>query len=360
MLRYTPAIFAVGTDYQIMVPVTGHSLFRVKVGDRYFYDEQNGIMRSLCTIHRVTVPMELLDRARSYTVCEREVVDRKPYFPVTEDEVETEFAFSPLPEENIRIYHIADAHDHVAEPVAAARVFGEFDLLVLNGDIPNHCGDVACMDTVYKLAAELTGGRIPIVFARGNHDMRGYHAEEFADYTPNQNGHTYYSVRLGSLWMLILDCGEDKDDSSNEYGYTVACHDFRLRQTDLLRRIIRQAATEYDAPGVTHKFVVCHNPFTHRCQPPFDIEDELFSEWGALLRESVKPDLMLCGHLHRVSVTPVGGKLDQRGQPCTLVVGAGWDKDLHEGCGLTLRADRTMEVTFCKGNGECRTETVEL
>ncbi len=359
MLRYPPAVFCVGDEYQIMTPVTGESLFRVKVGDRYFYDEQNGIMRSLTSIHRVSVPMELLDRAGKYTVCERELIDRKPYFPETRDEVETEFAFSPLPADHIRIYHVADAHNHVAEPVTAARVFGDFDLLVLNGDIPNHCGEVACMDTVYALAAELTGGRIPIVFARGNHDMRGYHAEEFADYTPSQNGHTYYTLRVGSLWMLILDCGEDKLDHHAEYGYTVACHDFRLRQTDLIRRVIRDAATEYDAPGVTHKLVVCHNPFTHRSHPPFDIEEEIFTEWGQLLRDHIKPDLMLCGHLHRCSVTPVGGPLDQRGQPCPLIVGSGWDGNIHEGCGITLRRDEAT-VTFCKGNGETRSETVEL
>ncbi len=359
MLRYAPAVFAVGDEYQIMVPVTGESLFRVKVGDRYFYDEQNGIMRSLCSIHRVAVPMELLDRERTYTVCERELVDRKPYFPVTEEEVCTEFSFQPIPEDGVRIYHISDAHDRVTDPVAGARVFGDFDLLVLNGDIPNHCGEVACMDTVYKLADELTHGRIPIVFARGNHDMRGYHAEEFADYTPSQYGNTYYSVRVGNLWMLILDCGEDKDDSNPEYGYTVACRDFRLRQTDLIHRIIRNAETEYAAPGVTHKLVVCHNPFAHRCKPPFDIEEEIYTEWAALLKKHIAPDLMLCGHLHRSIISPVGGELDQYGQPCTVIVGSSLGGDWHEGCGLTLHRDGPTEVEFCRSTGEKRRETIE-
>ncbi len=360
MLRYTPAVFAVGHEYQIMVPVTGQSLFRVRIGDRYFYDEQNGIMRSLCTIHRVAVPMELLDQEKKYIVCERELVDRKPYFPVTEEEVCTEFSFSPLPKENVRIYHIADAHNRVTEPVAGARVFGDFDLLVMNGDIPNHCGEVACMDTVYKLAAELTRGTIPIVFARGNHDMRGYHAEEFADYTPNHHGHTYYTIRVGSLWILILDCGEDKDDSSSEYGFTVACRDFRLRQTDLIRRVIHDAASEYAAPGVTHKFVICHNPFPHRSHPPFDIEEETFTEWCRLLGEHVQPDLMLCGHLHRNIISPVGGELDQHGQPCTVITGSAVGQDYHEGCGLTLHPDKTVDVEFCRSTGERKTISLKL
>ncbi len=360
MLRYTPAVFAVGNDYQIMVPVTGRSLMRVRVGDDYFYDEQNGIMRSLCSIHRVTVPMEVLDRAGAYTVCEREIVDRRPYFPVTEDEVEISFAFRPLPKEDIRIYHVADAHDRVAEPTAAAQVFGRIDLLILNGDIPNHSGDVACMDTVYRLAESITRGEIPIVFARGNHDMRGYHAEEFAEYTPSQYGNTYYTVRLGRLWFLILDCGEDKDDTSAEYGYTVACKAFRRRQTALIRRVIENAEVECAAPGVEKRFVVCHNPFTHRSKPPFDIEEETFTEWSSLIREGIHPDLMLCGHLHRCIVSPIGGELDQYGQPCTVVTGSGVGKDYHEGCGLTVHRDGTMQVEFCRSTGERRVYDSEL
>ena len=67
MLKTTPAVFAVGKYYQIMVPVTEQSLFYVKVGDKTYYDEANGIMRSLELVHRVTVPQEELDAAGGYT-----------------------------------------------------------------------------------------------------------------------------------------------------------------------------------------------------------------------------------------------------------------------------------------------------
>ncbi len=346
MLKNTPAVFAVGNNYQIMVPVTKPSLFWVEVDGKCFYDEQNGIMRSLCTTHRVSVPMEVLDNAREYTVCERLIIDRKPYFPETEEPVRSTFAFRPVPDESIRIYHVADAHNKVDEPVAAAEKFGDIDLLVMNGDIPNHSGDIAYFDTIYEIAEKITHGNIPIVFARGNHDMRGYFAEQIAEYTPNQNGNTYYSFRLGNVWGLVLDCGEDKDDSSLEYGFTVACHCFRERQTEYIKSIIKNSETEYAAEGIEHKLIICHNPFTVQLDAPFNIEKELYSEWASLIKENIKPELMLCGHLHRLAVSEVGDEMDHLGQPCTVVVGSNVGDGFHAGCGIELHNDKTTKIEF--------------
>ncbi len=344
MLKYTPAVFAVGNNYQIMVPVSEASLFWVEVGGECFYDEQNGIMRSLCFTHRVNVPMEALDRAGEYTVCERVIIDRKPYFPETEDTVRTTFPFKPIPEDNIRIYHVADTHNKVAEPCAAAEKFGEMDLLIMNGDIPDHSGEISNFDTIYEIADRLTHGNIPIVFARGNHDLRGYHAEEIADHTPSEDGNTYYSFRVGNIWGLVLDCGEDKDDSHAEYGLTVACHPFRKRQTEYIRNIIKSG--EYKAEGIEHRLIICHNPFTYQLDAPFNIEKEIYAEWAELIRENICPELMLCGHLHRTFISEVGSENDHLGQPCKMIVGSDMGRDFHVGCGLVLRKFREAEIDF--------------
>ena len=61
MLRFAPAVFAVGRNYHIMAPVSGNSLFWVRVGDQCYYDGSNGVMRSGCSVHRAVVPMSALD-----------------------------------------------------------------------------------------------------------------------------------------------------------------------------------------------------------------------------------------------------------------------------------------------------------
>jgi len=193
MLKTAPAVFAVEDTYQIMVSVTAPSLFSVVVGNEEYFDESNGIMRSLSDLHRVSVPMAALDATGEYTVRVRPLVERKPYFTETAPVQEYTYAFYPVPEDNVRAYHISDAHNRVAEPLAAARAFGEIDFLILNGDVINHSGDPSKFDHIYEICAELTGGQKPVVFSRGNHDMRGNFAEKFAEYTPNAGGKTYYT-----------------------------------------------------------------------------------------------------------------------------------------------------------------------
>ena len=61
--NHTPAVFAVDKYYQIMIPCKKFCLFFVKVGDKIYYDESNGIMCSRSKIHKVKVPADELDKA---------------------------------------------------------------------------------------------------------------------------------------------------------------------------------------------------------------------------------------------------------------------------------------------------------
>ncbi|MBQ8340888.1 MAG: hypothetical protein IJY22_00750 [Clostridia bacterium] len=93
MLKTAPAVFAVENEYQIMVNTTRPALFSVLVGDEEYFDESNGILRSLSDLHRVCVPMAALDAAGKYTVRVRPLIERKPYFTETEEPLEFEFPF---------------------------------------------------------------------------------------------------------------------------------------------------------------------------------------------------------------------------------------------------------------------------
>ena len=52
----TPIVYAVGNNYQIMVPVTKETLMWVEVGGEKYFDEVNGIIRSSKNIHKFTQP----------------------------------------------------------------------------------------------------------------------------------------------------------------------------------------------------------------------------------------------------------------------------------------------------------------
>lgn len=351
MLKTAPAVFAVGNEYQIMAQVENESLFWVKIGNKNYYDESNGVMNSLSGCHRAVVPMNELESTGEYTVCVKPIVERKPYGTETEETVEKTFKFYPVPKNDIRVYCIADAHNKVSEPVKAAKTFGRLDALILNGDILDYCGDSSSFEIIYEICSMITGGSIPIVFSRGNHDLRGKCAEFFANYTPNRYGSSYYTFRLGSIWGMVVDCGEDKNDDHPEYGFTVACHQFRKRQTDYIKRIIANAHTEYAEKGVKTRLIISHNPFAKKAEAPFDIERDIYSEWAVLIKEHIKPHLMICGHTHKLNITAAGSAEDIYGISCPIVEGSRPLNGYFAGCGFVFK-DGEAEVVFTDSNGE--------
>lgn len=344
MLTFSPAVFAVDDTYQIIALVNAPCLFTVRVGEAYFPDHQNGVMRSDTAVHRVTVPQAALDAAGGYTVCVTPMIERKPYFTQTADMREYAVAFRPVPKTGtVRAYHIADAHGLVDEPIAAAETFGEMDFLILNGDLISYCNDAEDLHGIFRMIDAITKGGIPVVYARGNHDLRGRFAEHRTAYTPLSNGKPYYTFRLGSVWGVVLDCAEDKPDDHAEYGGTVCCHAFREEQTAFLHRLI--AEKPYEANGITARVVISHDPFSYVNRPPFDIETEIYREWARLLKEHIRPDRMLCGHKHDLAVYEVGGEYDHLGQPCTLVIGGTYRDGYYAGAGITFE-NGNCRVTF--------------
>ena len=353
MLRNDPSVFAVGNQYQIIVTTKSQAFVSVKVGGDLFVDDSNGILRSSSKTHIVSVPQSLLNTEKKYTVIEKGIIKRLSYFTKTRKDKKYEFTFRPVPSDNIRFYHVADAHNEIDLPIDAAKAFGDIDFLILNGDIPEDSGRISNFNTVYDIAGGITHGNIPCVFSRGNHDLRGICAEKYSEYTPTMNGKSYYSFRLGSIWGLCLDCGEDKRDDHPEYGLSVACHQFREKETEYIRNLIKNKETEYEAADVKYRLIIVHHPFTHRFESPFDIEEDLFREWADLLKNFIKPDIMICGHTHRFGIFNPGSNFDNYGQPCTVVVGSEVIKKHIDfgGAGFVLN-NHSAEVTFNRNDGK--------
>ena len=346
MFQYKPAVFAVGDEYQIMIPVIVPSLMWIRVGERCYYDHASGVMRTKCRVHSIRVPMAELDAAGSYTVCERLLPHRKAYCSKPHPVVEKTFRFYPVPQENARAYMIADSHSRVREPIRAARTFGDFDFLIFNGDVPENSDSIDNLMTVFAISDALTGGEKPLLYTRGNHDLRGKYAEDYAQFVPSKDGLFYYTFRLGSIAGVIIDCGEDKTDDHEEYGGTLCCHTMRETETVFLESL---DPAQFD--GAKTRLAIVHSPFTTHFGDPFDIEQDTYAYWGKLLRERLQPDAMLCGHLHRMGIFECGSEFDRLGQPCTVVVGSKVIKRYFAGAGFVFRGN-AIDVTFTDSDGK--------
>ena len=328
MLYKDPCVFVVENEYQIAFNTIEKGIAWIEVDGKAYKSSRNGLMISETLIHKIGVPMDALDAAGEYTVCFRALPERKPYFPELGDLQTMRYAFRPVKSgQAVNICFLADTHSAVEAPCrAAANMHGQTDLLILAGDIPAESKTLEDIRAIYDLTSAVAHGEIPVVFARGNHDLRGKLATELMHYIGTRNGETWFTFRLGSLWGIVLDCGEDKNDDHPEYGGLLDCHAMRQDETKWLRAVAARAKDEYAAPGITMRLAICHQPFTTKYlfdddPGQFDIERALYGEWTQLLN-GMGIDLMLCGHSHLLAAMQPGDPLSIHPAQFPVVIAA--------------------------------------
>lgn len=198
----------------------------------------------------------------------------------------------------MRLYVLADTHGDAVTPAHAALAHPDTQVLVLDGDIGDSADTPEMITTLHRLASEITKGAYPVIYARGNHDTRGHNAEHLTDYAPTTRcGTTYYSFRLGPVWGIVLDAGEDKPDGCIEYGGVCDFPAWRREQSEYLRGLIRNRKEEYEAPGVRYRIAICHMPFHYSRYAFTQTTPDIYAEWVSLLNE-MGIETLLCGHCH--------------------------------------------------------------
>ncbi len=302
ILKCDPSVFVVGENYQIIFLTRETGLGWVEIGNLRYTTEEGGILK-YGTVHSVRVPGSALNAAKAYTVVFRSCTEKKAYFSQTQEVLRRSYPFFPFTGGDFRIFQFADTHGQLEAPLKTYRSGPPCDLLVLNGDINDHCDRLEQLYGAFELSSEAVHGTRPVIYSRGNHDTRGLYAQNLLEYLPTElregRRETFYSFRQGDLWGLVLDCGEDKLDSHPEYGGTVDFAAFRQRQTRYLEAVVENHRQEYDAPGIRHRIAICHIPFVFRFEEPFDIEQQRYAHWVELLNR-MGIEMLLCGHMHKV------------------------------------------------------------
>lgn len=351
-LRFYPTVFVVKNDYQIFVTTHGETTVSVRVGEKLYHDSIGGIVRTKVPVHIVTVPQSELDKEKEYTVIYQRVL-KKNYYGVDLDEpVEISFGFKPVPDDKINVYHIADSHRLRKSVSEAGKYFGEeLDLLIFNGDV-YEC-ELEDYYSQLMFASEITKGARPVIASRGNHDVRGSFGEDYAKYNPTDNGLTYFTFRVGSVWGIVLDCGEDAADDYPRRSSITAFRPYKEEETEFVRAVAE--VKEYEEDGIKHRLLISHHPIGMKLPAPYDIDEDLYEEWSRLVYNEMKPTLSLFGHTHETVICEEGGKCDAYGYQKGLAV-IGSRPDFSEkagfiGCAIVLK-DEDTEIFFTdeKGN----------
>lgn len=302
---FDPAVYAVEDEYQIVWYTSANSTGWVEIGGQRYYDAQSGNIRSGEKVHKVTVPMTVLDEAKAYSIHSQGVLIHHGYFSVKGRELSESYTFRPLDaSDGIQIQNVSDTHNSPAGAAASAAYWGDrLDLLILNGDIANGGETERDVLEILDAASRMAGGEIPVIYARGNHETRGAAAASAYKYIGcSAEGNAYFEVRLGPVWILVLDAAEDKEDSHREYSGMADYSAYRVQEGEWLREVLANPAESYQAPGVEYRMLVSHIPFNAVTNP----EPELYAQWVEMMN-GVDLDVALAGHTHQCAFLEPNG-----------------------------------------------------
>ena len=265
-----------------------------------FFDTKNGV-KNTSTIH--TVKLKGLNPGTNYRyrVFAQEVLSHIGHKIVYGDYAATNvyskkplvFKTSDPANQTISFAMVNDIHGNngLLENLVSKCDLKKTDFIIFNGDMvsvfneENHIFN-GFMDK----ATALFASEIPMYYTRGNHETRGAFATEFQRYFSPKEENIYYTFRQGPVCFVILDTGEDKPDSDIEYAGITVYDAYRSEQAEWLRQVLN--SKEYkEAP---FKVIVAHIPPIGGWHGNLEVENKFMP----LLREA-RPDLMLCGHLHR-------------------------------------------------------------
>jgi len=291
-----PVVYAVEDTYQIVWTTSTHATAQVMVGDTTYYDLYAGSERSETTIHKVVVPMAELDEAKSYKISSTHVLYRGPYSGILGGRVEATFNFKPVDlTDGLNYYTISDTHTRNQAAIKAGSYFGDdLDFLILAGDIMNHIENAEDAEVILALAYGVTKGERPVIYARGNHEVKGTYANQLHRYVGSVDEKFFYTFQLNHVYGIVLDLGEDHDDSWWEYYNTAYYTQYRNDQTGFIQDIID--SNVFLDPSIEYRIGVCHIPVV---LVEDDYLDAILNEWTPLLNQ-LNLNVMISGHKHQL------------------------------------------------------------
>ena len=278
-----PMVLDTGSDYSIVFATTDEGTGFVEYeyeGETYrVYDQKQGKIESDSRVHSVRVPYEHLDN-NSYTVGSMQVYEPYAYGSRSgKTIVSEEYAFTPCDGETQTWLCVSDWHTRNDLAKDAIAYLGDYDGVILLGDASPDLGtEDELVRYLVEFGGDLGGGTMPIVYTRGNHETRGAYAPYLADALGLDE--FYFEVKAGDYRFVVLDSGEDKEDSHPEYGGLADFAAYRAENVDWVETLTEDGKT----------IALCHSP-------RFFIEEDLTDRTIAALT-GIKTSAALTGHWH--------------------------------------------------------------
>lgn len=203
------------------------------------------------------------------------------------------FTTNPLTEKAISFIALNDIHGHHGQlkHLLKKADYPSADLIIFNGDMVHEMkNERQYFNGFMNTAIRMFAHEKPIVYARGNHETEGDHADAFSDYFKTPDGKLYYLMRRGPVCFVILDCGAYKDYSEKPNIVEKEFDQYRDREREWLAEAIKTK----DFTEASFRVAIIHVPPIGTWHGAVEVA----SKFVPVLNEA-NTDVMICGHLHR-------------------------------------------------------------
>lgn len=279
-----PVVFDNGEEYSVVFSTNDNGTAYIEynyLGENIrIYDEDNG-RKKAGTIHTIMVPYEQLS-GNTYKVFSTRVIDELSYGGRSGKTIESEaITFHDELGDDVNILTVSDWHTHNEIAKKAVSYLGDYNAVILLGDCaPGMMFAQEAEDYLLALAADLSHGEMPVLFARGNHETRGREAGNLSSYLGMDS--FYYTAKLGNYNFIVLDSGEDKKDDHSEYGGMVVYEQNRRQMAEWLETL--ENADNSKTIALSHDRNIC-------------IEEDL-SQMTHNKLDELNVSLLVSGHYH--------------------------------------------------------------
>lgn len=280
-----PAVFDNGNGYSVVFATndkaTAYIEYNYNGKHIKKYDENNGRKAGYSKIHSITVPYNELS-GNSYKVGATRVIDELSYGGRLGKTIESEtVTFNDNFKDDINLLTVSDWHTYNKLAKKTISYLGNYDAVALLGDsAPGIMLEDDVINYLTVFACDLTNGEMPIIFVRGNHETRGEMASKLA--TLLKMDKFYYETSLGDYNIIVLDSGEDKEDSHPEYGLMDDYATNRKEMIEWLNSV--ENKNDKKVIALSHAKEIC-------------IENDLSEEAYKKLNE-LNVSFLACGHEH--------------------------------------------------------------
>ncbi len=284
-----PIVFDNGECYSVVFSTndkgTAYVEYTYNGEDFRVFDATSGKIHTDKRIHSMLVPYAHL-KNNTYRVGTVRVIEAYSYGSrMGKEIVSQDYTLTVNDTENQEYLVLSDWHTYTDRVFAATQHLGSFDAVILMGDAsPGVDFEEQVITNIVQFTGELTHGSKPVIYARGNHETRGNYASELAAALGMDE--FYYTVNMGDYSFVVLDSGEDKDDSHPEYGNTT---DYNTYRADMVRWLSGVTIENEKIISLSHSWKIS------------DVEKELSDAgWAELDRLGVR--LMISGHTHQCRI----------------------------------------------------------